>query len=160
MDKAPLSDSNRRVEDTARANGLSIEIEISAIATRTAEEAAAVRGCSVAQIVKSLIFRGKESGEAALLLVSGANRVDEALVAHAVGEALTRPDAQFVREVTGYAIGGIPPFGHRNRIRAFIDIDLLRFDLVYAAAGTPNSTFAIRPGDLQRASEATPIAMN
>lgn len=160
MDKAPLSDSNRRVEDTARANGLSIEIVISAIATRTAEEAAAVRGCSVAQIVKSLIFRGKESGEAALLLVSGANRVDEALVAHAVGEALTRPDAQFVREVTGYAIGGIPPFGHRNRIRAFIDIDLLRFDLVYVAAGTPNSTFAIRPDDLQRASDATPIAMN
>ncbi|MBY0613219.1 MAG: YbaK/EbsC family protein [Beijerinckiaceae bacterium] len=160
MDKAPLSDSNRRVEDTARASGLTIEIEISATATRTAEEAAAVRGCSVAQIVKSLIFRGKESGEAVLLLVSGANRVDEALVAHAVGEALMRPDAQFVREVTGYAIGGIPPFGHRNRIKAFIDIDLLRFDLVYAAAGTPNSTFAIPPDDLRRASEATPIAMN
>ena len=155
MEKAGLSDSNRRVEEAARASGLSISIELSPAATRTAEEAATVRGCDVAQIVKSLIFRGVVSGDAILLLVSGANRVNEQAVAGVIGEAVSRPDAQFVRDVTGYAIGGIPPFGHRAKIKALMDADLLKFDTVYAAAGTPNSTFGINPHELQRVSEAS-----
>lgn len=145
---SPLADANLRVRDAAGALGLTISIEISAEPTRTAEEAAAVRGCAVGQIVKSLIFRKKQSGTPVLLLVSGANRVDERAVAATIGEALTRPDAAFVREVTGYAIGGIPPFGHRTRLEAYLDRDLLAFETVFAAAGTPVSTFAIAPGDL------------
>jgi len=152
-----LADANIRVRSAAEALGLPIAIDISAEPTRTAEEAASVRGCAVGQIVKSLVFRGKESGRALLLLVSGANRVDEKAVAATIGEALMRPDAAFVREATGYAIGGIPPFGHRNALSAFIDRDLLAFEQVFAAAGTPNSTFGIAPADLVKATGATVI---
>ncbi len=154
-----LQDSNRRVLDVARLLGLEITIEISDAPTRTAEEAALVRGCVVGQIVKSLVFRGLETGNAVLLLVSGANRVNEKTVAGLVGEALVRPDAAFVREVTGFAIGGIPPFGHKSTMACYLDADLLLFKEVYAAAGTPNSTFAIDPAVLRDAIGAVEICV-
>ena len=159
MSDSGLADANLRVKDAARTLGLEIAIDLSDVPTRTAEEAASVRGCHVGQIIKSLIFRGSASGRAVLLLVSGANRVDEAHVAGIVGEGLTRPDAAFVREATGYAIGGIPPFGHKTALTPFIDRDLMDHDLIYAAAGTPNSTFAIDPRALQAATGARVIAM-
>ena len=149
---AELQDASKRVAAAAQALGLAIEIRALTASTRTAEDAATACSCGVAQIVKSLVFRGAASGKPYLLLVSGANRVDEAGVATAIGESLVRPDARFVREVTGYAIGGIPPFGHASLLATFIDRDLLAHDKVFAAAGTPQSIFSCDP---RRLAEAT-----
>jgi prolyl-tRNA editing enzyme YbaK/EbsC (Cys-tRNA(Pro) deacylase) len=143
-----LSPSARKVQEAARAAGLAITVIERAESTRTAEEAAAACGCDVAQIVKSLVFRGAVSGKPFLMLVSGANRLNEKGAAAVLGESLTRPDAAYVREVTGYAIGGIPPLGHATPMQVFIDEDLLRFDVVWAAAGTPRAVFAVQPGAL------------
>ncbi|MFZ1813567.1 MAG: YbaK/EbsC family protein [Rhizobiaceae bacterium] len=118
--------------------------------TRTAEEAAAACQTSVDRIVKSLVFQGRDTKKPYLLLVSGRNRVREALVAGEIGEKIIRPDADFVRQVTGYAIGGIPPFAHANMMLTFMDQDLLQHDTVYAAAGTPTSIFSISPQALHK----------
>ena len=143
-----LSASARKVADAARAAGLAVTVVERAESTRTAEEAATACGCGVAQIVKSLVFRGATSGKPYLMLVSGTNRLNEKGVASVLGESLTRPDAAYVREVTGYAIGGIPPLGHASAMQVFIDRDLLGFDVVWAAAGTPRAVFAVAPGAL------------
>src|SRR5690606_22402730 len=119
--------------------------------TRTAAEAATAVGCSVGEIVKSLVFRGRESGSPYLLLVSGANRVNEDAVTSQIGEPLDRPDAAFVRTVTGFAIGGIPPFGHAATLPTFLDRDLLAHPAVWAAAGTPHALFRIDPAALREA---------
>ena len=149
-----LPTSAQRVADAARTAGLSIEVREMPQSTRTAEEAAKACGCSVGQIVKSLIFQGKTSGRAYLLLVSGSNRVDETGVADQIGEPLQRPDACFVRDVTGFAIGGVPPFGHATAIATFMDEDLLTFDRVFAAAGTPRAIFSVAPLALRAATDA------
>ena len=115
-----------------------------------AEEAADLLGCTVGQIAKSLIFRATVSGDPVLVVASGSNRVDEAKIGALLGEAIGRAKPDFVREATGYAIGGIPPVGHARAIRTFVDEDLLAFDVVYAAGGTPNALFPIRPADLLR----------
>jgi prolyl-tRNA editing enzyme YbaK/EbsC (Cys-tRNA(Pro) deacylase) len=156
---AELKPAARRFLDAARAAGLDIEIVTHAQSTRTAEEAAAACGCAVGQIVKSLVFQGKNSGAPILLLVSGANRVDERGVAAAIGETLKRPDAAYVREVTGYAIGGIPPLGHATPLKTFIDRDLTRYESVWAAAGTPESVFRVAPGALVAATGATILSV-
>ncbi|MFO1121273.1 MAG: YbaK/EbsC family protein [Hyphomicrobiales bacterium] len=148
-----------KVRKAARDAGLDATISIMPASTRTAEEAAAACRCDVAQIVKSLIFRGKTSGKAILLLVSGRNRVDTARMAATVGEGLERPDASFVREATGYAIGGIPPIGHDAPMATYIDTDLLAFPLVYAAAGTPTAIMALDPRALSRAAAAIETRM-
>jgi len=149
-----LPDAARRVKAAAAAAGLTIAPRIMPASTRTAQEAAAACGCDVAQIVKSLIFRGVESGRAYLLLVSGANRVDEAAAAKVVGEPLGRADATFVREATGFAIGGVAPFGSTRSLATFYDPDLLRFATVWAAAGTPLAVFEVAPAELVRATGA------
>lgn len=118
--------------------------------TRTSAEAAAAIGCSVAEIAKSIVFRGKTSGQAVVVVASGDNRVCEAKVAAAVGEALARADADFVRAATGYAIGGVAPIGHAQPVKLLLDEDLQRFDIVWAAAGTPFSVFALSPEQLRR----------
>ncbi len=154
-----LPASARRVAEAARSLGLDIRIRIMTETTRTAAEAAAACGTTAAQIVKSLIFEGKESGRSFLLLVSGMNRVDEKAVGARLGEKLERPDARRVREITGYAIGGIPPIGHASGLAAYIDPDLLEFETVWAAAGTPNSIFEIAPGKLAAAAGAQTLPM-
>ncbi len=154
-----LKPAARRVHAAADALGLEIEVREMTRSTRTAEEAAAACGCGVAQIVKSLVFKGRGTDTPYLLLVSGANRVDEKAVAANVGEKLERPDAQFVRDVTGYAIGGIPPFGHAERLETYIDEALLAHDLVWAAAGTPNALFSVSPAALAEATGAAVIAV-
>jgi prolyl-tRNA editing enzyme YbaK/EbsC (Cys-tRNA(Pro) deacylase) len=156
---AELKDASRRVAEAARALGLDIEIRDMPQSTRTAEEAAAACGCAVGQIVKSLVFAGADTGQPILVLVSGANRVDEAKAAGEVGEALRRPDAKFVREVTGFAIGGVPPLGHANRIAVVFDRDLLAFETVWAAAGTPNAVFAVNPARLAEAVGARVVSV-
>jgi prolyl-tRNA editing enzyme YbaK/EbsC (Cys-tRNA(Pro) deacylase) len=156
---ADAKDASKRVAEAARARGLEIATVTHAQSTRTAEEAAAACGCAVGAIVKSLVFRGKTSGRPYLLLVSGANRVDEKAVAASIGEALRRPDATYVRDTTGFAIGGIPPLGHDTPLATFIDKDLLTFERVWAAAGTPESVFAVAPAALAEATGAKTIAM-
>lgn len=149
-----LQDANRRLIAGAAAAGLSVTVHRMQQSTRTAEEAAAACGCCVGQIVKSLVFRGAQSGRPYLLLVSGANRVDEVGVAARIGETLKRPDAHYVRAVTGYAIGGIPPLAHDTKLRTYMDRDLLQYDCVWAAAGTPRSVFPVDPRALVAATGA------
>jgi Cys-tRNA(Pro) deacylase len=115
--------------------------------TRTAGDAAAAIGCTVAQIAKSLVFRA-ESGRSVLVIASGANRVDEKKAAAAVGERIGRADAEFVRQATGFAIGGVPPLGHATAPFVLIDQGLMQFDEIWAAAGTPNAVFRLTPADL------------
>ncbi len=154
-----LSDSAQRVQDAARALALDIAVREMAQPTRTAEEAAAACGVTVGQIVKSLVFLGADSRKPYLLLVSGSNRVNEKGVAAHLGEALTRPDANKVRDLTGFAIGGIPPFGHATALSTYIDRDLLQYDTVWAAAGTPRAVFRVDPKILRSATGATVIAV-
>jgi prolyl-tRNA editing enzyme YbaK/EbsC (Cys-tRNA(Pro) deacylase) len=116
--------------------------------TRTAAEAAAAIGCEVAQIAKSLIFRGGTSGRAVLIIASGVDRVDEKKAAAALGEPIARADADFVREATGFAIGGVPPVGHKTQSIVLIEESLLTFHEMWAAAGTPNAVFRLTPSDL------------
>jgi len=122
--------------------------------TRTAADAAQAIGCTVAQIVKSLVFL--VDGQPTLALVSGPNRLDEKKLATLWGvskKKVTRGDADTVREVTGFAIGGVPPFGHKTRLFTYIDQDFWQFEVIWAAAGTPNAVFAIKPDDLVQITE-------
>jgi prolyl-tRNA editing enzyme YbaK/EbsC (Cys-tRNA(Pro) deacylase) len=151
MTTTTLPPSALKVRDAAERLGLVIAIRAMPQSTRTADEAAAACGCEVGQIVKSLVFAGKASGAPHLLLVCGRNRVNEKGVAAAIGEALTRPDAQKVRDWTGFAIGGIPPFGHATPMPVFVDEDLLGYAIVWAAAGTPSAVFSVAPKALAQA---------
>jgi len=117
--------------------------------TRTSAEAAAAIGCSVAEIAKSIVFRGEKSGRAVIVVASGDNRISESKVAHKVGEALARADGDFVRASTGYAIGGVAPVGHLRPVKLLLDEDLRRFPTVWAAAGTPFSVFPLAPEQLR-----------
>jgi prolyl-tRNA editing enzyme YbaK/EbsC (Cys-tRNA(Pro) deacylase) len=111
--------------------------------TATAQHAAEAIGTSVERIVKSLVFMA--SAQPILVLASGPNRVDTHKVAQLVGQAITRANADQVRAFTGFAIGGVPPLGHATPLQTLIDRDLLQFDEVWAAAGTPNAVFPIDP---------------
>ena len=145
-----LSKSAEKVQIALTKLGYAYKVIEAAESTRTAEEAAARVGCSVGQIVKSLIFKGKKSGKAILILTSGANRVDvKRIVAHAQ-EKIGRADPDFVRERTGFAIGGIPPLGHLHPIETYVDEDLLNFEEVWAAGGTPKALFKMPASKLEK----------
>jgi len=143
-----------RVQTAAVELRLDIRVQLMPASTRTAADAAAAVGSGVGQIVKSLVFKGKETGKPYLLLVSGANRVNEHAVEHLLGEAILRPDADFVRDATGFAIGGIPPLGHPHQLKTYLDEDLLQYETVWAAAGTPNAVFEVDPEALRQAISA------
>lgn len=155
----PLPPAAQKIQAAAERLGLTIAVREMPQSTRTAEEAAAACGCAVAQIVKSLVFAGRDSETPYLLLVSGQNRVNETAVAAVIGEALKRPDAQRVRDWTGFAIGGIPPFGHATPMVTFMDRDLLAYDHVWAAAGTPSAVFSVGPHALAEAVAACIIGV-
>ncbi len=143
-----------RVTDAARAAGLEIHVQRFPDGTRTAAEAAFAVGCEVAQIIKSLVFIADEAP--ILALVSGANRVDLAKLADVLGSATARrADGDEARAATGYAIGGVPPFGHARPITVVVDRDLLVHDRLWAAAGLPDAVFSISPDDLRRISAGT-----
>ncbi|RIY02775.1 YbaK/EbsC family protein [Aureimonas flava] len=150
-------DAVRRVEIAALARSLPIRVVETATIARTAAEAAAAVSVEVGQIVKSLVFRGRDTGAPYLLLVSGANRVDEAAAAGAIGEPLARADAEFVRRATGFAIGGVAPLGAPEPLATFMDRDLLGFPFVWAAAGTPFHVFETVPEALRIACDARVI---
>jgi len=116
--------------------------------TRTSADAAAAIGCTVAQIAKSLVFRAVGSNRAVLVIASGVNRVDEKLLAAALGDRIAKADAAFVRDKTGFAIGGVAPVGHSEAPITFIDRDLLTHPEIWAAAGTPHSVFRLTPQEL------------
>lgn len=143
-----LAPSAQRVQDALRAQGVPLTVVELPQSTRTAVEAAAAIGTTVAQIVKSLIFRAPQSDRAVLVLASGANRVDEKAVAALLGEPLGKADADFVRAKTGFVIGGVSPVGHTAPLATYIDEDLLTFDELWAAAGTPNAVFRLTPAQL------------
>ncbi|HJZ24210.1 MAG TPA: YbaK/EbsC family protein [Candidatus Babeliales bacterium] len=125
--------------------------------TRTAQEAAAAIGCSVAQIVKSIIFCTEKNNSPILVLTSGINRVDEKMIEQALGEKIKKASADFVKEVTGFAIGGVPPVGHAQKITTFIDKDLLHYQEVWAAAGTPYTVFCLISSDLSRITDGAVV---
>ena len=128
--------------------------------TRSATEAAAAIGCQVAQIAKSLVFKSKTSGKAILIIASGKNRVDEKKMAGFLGEPVERADTDFVRQKTGFAIGGVPPIGHSEKLETFIDEDLLQYGEIWAAAGTPNAVFRLTPTDLTKMTSGKAIPVH
>lgn len=145
------SDSVQRVVDAATSQGLRIDVREFPDGTRTAVDAARAVGAEVGQIVKSLVF--SVNGESVLALVSGPNRLDERALARAAGHDdadVGRLDAKAVRTATGFSIGGVPPFGHPTPLPTFIDRDLLDYDSVWAAAGTPRHVFSTTPAELIR----------
>ena len=150
-----MSKSLRRVQSALQDAGLSVEIRETDDRARTAEGAAAAVGCQVDQIAKSIIFRGESSGHVVLFLTAGGNRVDPAKATQVAGQVLGKADADLIRAETGFAIGGVAPLGHLQRIEAYLDPRLLEFDTVWAAAGTPRHVFAIAPDDLLRVTGAT-----
>jgi len=145
--------STQRVLEAARKLGLAIEVRHFAEGTRTAQEAAQAVGASLGQIAKSMVFLA--DGKPVLVLTSGPNRVDTAKVAQHLGASqVRRASADEVRSATGFAIGGVPPFGHVRPLTVLFDRDLLQFETVWGAAGTPNAVFAIQPQRLADASGA------
>jgi prolyl-tRNA editing enzyme YbaK/EbsC (Cys-tRNA(Pro) deacylase) len=143
-----LSPSAQRVQNALDAFGVELQVVEMPNSTRTSAEAAAAVGCTVGQIAKSLIFRGKESARPLLVIASGSNRVDEKKIAAIFGEKIEKPDADYVRTRTGFVIGGVPPVGHAEQLTILIDEDLLEYKEIWAAAGTPNAVFRLTPQQL------------
>jgi prolyl-tRNA editing enzyme YbaK/EbsC (Cys-tRNA(Pro) deacylase) len=142
-----------RVAEAARSLGLDVEVREFPEGTRTAEDAASAIGVEVGQIVKSLVFAVDD--EVVLAMVSGPNRLDEQkLAAAAGGSSVGRVGADQVRAATGFPIGGVPPLGHAERLRTFLDQDLLAYEVVWAAAGTPRHVFSVEPHRLVEATGA------
>lgn len=144
-----LPESAQKVQDHLRALGVSCEVKQFSESTRSAAEAAAAIGCSVEQIAKSIVFRGKQSDRPVLAIVSGKNRVNEKQLAGLVSEMLGKADANFVREKLGFAIGGVPPVGHKESVICFLDESLLELSELWAAGGTPYTVFRLSPAELQ-----------
>ena len=144
-----LKKSAQAVQDVLDAHGLNCRVIEFPEGTRTSVDAARAVGADLGQIAKTLIFKTKKTDRPVLISASGPNRVDERVIAREIGEKITKADANFVKEVTGFAIGGVSPFATRQNIElVFIDKDLLQFDTVWVAAGTPNAVFEMKTSDL------------
>ncbi len=154
-----LKPSAQKVQDTLQARGFTNRVIEFPESTRTSAEAAAAVGCTVGQIAKSLIFQAKTTKQAVLVIASGINRVDEKRLALLVGEKLQKPDAEFVRQQTGFAIGGVPPLGHSQPLLTYIDEDLLQYGEIWAAAGHPNAVFQLTPGELVHMTNGQVVAI-
>ena len=150
MIQKSLSPSAQKIQDQLKLLGYDYTVIEHAESTRTAQEAADRAGCELGQIVKSLIFKGKDSGKPILVLTSGANRVDEKRISEYAGEDISRPDADFVRAATGFAIGGVPPIGHPENMETYLDEDFRQYQTIWAAAGTSNAIFELKADDLQK----------
>ena len=154
-----LSDSAQRVQDAIQALGLTLHVVELPASTRTAEQAAEAIGCTVGQIAKSLLFKTTDSEQPILVIASGTNRVNESVIGELVGEPIEMADPDFVRQTTGFAIGGVPPVGHDQPIRTFIDEDLLTYETIWAAAGTPHAVFRLTPDDLLQAADGEIVSV-
>jgi len=149
-----LSPSAQKIQGLLYSLGYNYTVIEHAESTRTAVEAAERAGCELGQIVKSLIFKGKTSGKPIIVLTSGVNRVDEKRIREYAGEGIGKADADFVRAVTGFAIGGVPPVGHIQKIETYMDEDFIQYETVWAAAGTPKAIFELKTSDLQKMTDA------
>jgi len=145
-----LPASAQRVQAALTEAGASFRVVAMPATTRTAQDAANAIGCAVEQIAKSILFRGARTAKPVLVIASGANRVNEGTIAQLTGEPIEKPNAEFVRNATGFAIGGVPPLGFPQPIETWIDRDLLQYGEIWAAAGTPNAVFSLNPGSLAR----------
>jgi prolyl-tRNA editing enzyme YbaK/EbsC (Cys-tRNA(Pro) deacylase) len=143
----------KRFEAWIAGSGTGLAVKEFPEGTRTAVDAARAVGCEVGQIVKSLVFVA--AGRPVVALVSGANRLDEKRLAGVAGEPVLKADAETARSATGYSIGGVPPFGHATEVPVYMDRDLLGYEMVWAAAGRPDSVFEIAPVRLRELSNAT-----
>jgi prolyl-tRNA editing enzyme YbaK/EbsC (Cys-tRNA(Pro) deacylase) len=155
-----LSKSAQTIQDILAQQAIDFKVIELPDSTRTAQEAAAAIGCSLEQIVKSLIFKIVETNQPLLVLASGPNRVNEKMIETHLGKKITKADADYTREVTGFAIGGIPPVGHKQSIPTLIDQDLLKLEDLWAAAGTPHAVFKLKANTLQPLTQGTVIAIH
>lgn len=144
-----VSKSTQRVEEALAQSGLPLQVVELSASTRTAKEAADTIGCEVAQIVKSLVFRTVNTKQPVLVLASGVNRVNETNIADELHEPIEKADADFIRDVTGFAIGGVAPIGHKQKLMTFIDTDLFQYEELWAAAGTPNTVFRLSSSQIE-----------
>ncbi len=145
-----LPSSAKRVQDFLIENGFTCIVKELPESTRTAEEAANAIGCDVAQIAKSIVFIDKESGNPILVIASGINRVDTKKIETATSLHLIKADGKFVKERIGFAIGGVPPTGHNEKIVTFLDPTLNNYEWIWAAAGTPFAVFQLNSNELER----------
>lgn len=148
-----------RVQEALLKRGFTCEIKEFSESTRTANDAAVVIGCEVGQIVKSLLFKTTDSDQALLILVSGKNRVNERAIEALVKQKIVKADADYTREMTGFAIGGIPPLDNENISYVFIDKDLLLYETVWAAAGTPNAVFSLSSCEISKMTDGKIVAI-
>jgi len=144
----PLSPSVQKVQDALKALGSPNDVLELQSTTRTSAEAAQAVGCSVGQIAKSIVFRATQTDKPILVIASGSNRVNEKRIESFISEPLGKADADYVRKHTGFVIGGVPPIGHLEKIEIFIDQDLLSYEEIWAAAGSPHAVFKLTPSDL------------
>lgn len=145
-----LSPSARRVQEVLESLGVSSRVTEMTATTRSAQDAARAVGCEVGQIGKSLVFKAVSSHKGILVVASGANRVNEKTLSRQLGEPVLKADADFVRQATGFSIGGVPPVGHPQPLTVFIDEDLFHYADIWAAAGTPQAVFKLTPQELQK----------
>ncbi|MCD6231773.1 YbaK/EbsC family protein [Candidatus Aerophobetes bacterium] len=143
-----LSASAQRVQDTLKNLGFSYQVIELAQTTRSASDAAKAIGCEVGQIAKSLVFKTKYTQRPILVIASGSNRVNEKRIADLIDEPIGKADADFVRQKTGFSIGGVPPVGHLEKLITFIDEDLMQYERIWAAGGSSNAVFKLTPLDL------------
>ncbi len=157
---APLSRSANCVQNALSQKGLAFAVIELPSSTRTANEAAATIGCEIGQIIKSLLFCTQKTEKPVLILASGANRVNEKTIEKHLGEKIVKADADYTREVTGFAIGGVPPVGHKHPIQhVFIDKDLLDHETLWAAAGTCHAVFSLPSTELSKVTSGTIISI-
>ena len=143
-----LSPSPQRVQDVLIALGFGNQVVELQVTTRTSADAAQAAGCQVEQIAKSIVFKGKQTQRPILVIASGPNRVNEKRIEELISEPLGKADADYVRKHTGFVIGGVPPIGHLEKLEIFIDEDLLKYEGIWAAAGSPNAVFKLTPSEL------------
>jgi len=153
------SPSVQKVREALKALGFSNDVMELESTTRTSAEAAQAVGCQVEQIAKSIVFRSKHTDKPILVIASGPNRINEKKIEELISEPLGKADANFVREKTGFVIGGVPPVGHLEKIEIFIDEDLLKYDEIWAAAGTPNAVFKLTPSGLVKMTEGRVVSI-
>jgi len=154
-----LRTSAKRVQDFLTDRGFTFEVQELPGSTRTAQEAADSIGCSVSQIAKSLGFREKTTDQAVLVIASGSNRVDVRKIEQATGLKLRKANGAFVRDKTGFAIGGVPPVGHSESLQTILDPDLKQYDVIWAAAGTPFAVFQLKAADLEKLTGGTWVVL-
>lgn len=148
-----LSRKAKRVQDVIREKGFEFTVRELPDSTRTAKDAAKALGCTTAQIAKSLVFMDKDANLPVLVIASGINRVSLEKIKQATGRTLVQADGKFVKDRVGFAIGGVPPVGHDEKLLTLLDPDLKQYDRIWAAAGTPNAVFELKPADLEPLTE-------